>query len=126
MTASEELEIDVHLLRASNLRTTSIGYKAFERLLLNGRLSSDSLGSDYTLFVNFTKVLDHLQLEYQFITGGLALKENAKENYRQNVMLRRHQPVKIYRTNERQRVGKDEPEENKIGWCDRKLSDTNT
>lgn len=124
MTSSQELEVDAHLLRASNLRPTSIGYKAFERLLHDGKLYSNTVGQDYTVFVNFTKVLDYLKLEYQFISGGLALKENAKENYRQNIMFKKHElPIKLTYTSQRQKLGKDEPDDNKIGWCDRKFSD---
>jgi hypothetical protein len=90
MTPSEESIIDAHILVASNLRTTSIGYKALVSLLKHGNLLTYAF-KDYSIFVNFTRVLDHLSLDYEFVTYGLQLNENAKLKYHQNVMNRKAQ-----------------------------------
>ncbi|QSW90688.1 hypothetical protein J0383_07730 [Flavobacterium endoglycinae] len=123
MTPQEELEIDYHLLFSSNLRPTSIGYRGLTRLLLHGSILHDSLSKDYSVFVNFTKVLDHLRLEYEFITNGVALKPNAKENYRRTVMYGKPQQVIQAYAKKPQPLGKDQPDFDKPGWCDRRYPD---
>lgn len=120
MTTSEESTIDAHVLEASNLRTTSIGYKALVSLLKYGNVLTYAF-SDYTVFVSFTRVLDHLHLEYEFVAFGLQLKENAKLSYYQNVVNRKVPEFKPTYHEGKNRVGKDDPEEGKIGWAEKRF-----
>jgi len=108
MELSEELVVDAHVLEASNLRTTSIGYKGLKLLLSTGSLLSSQLGEDYSLFVNFTRMLDHLGLKYQFINSGLELQENSKQNYFQSMMCRKVPDVKPSYKYGVNRIGKEE------------------
>ncbi|MDX6188001.1 hypothetical protein SGQ83_01450 [Flavobacterium sp. Fl-318] len=115
MTSSEELAVDAHVLEASNLRVTSRGYNALKRLLSTGNLLSKSLGEDYGIFVDFTKVLDYLPLEYQFVPFGLELKEHAKIHYLQNMMNSKIREVKQSYNYKPQQLGKEERPE-ASGW----------
>ncbi len=125
MKLSEELEIDAHILAASNLKITSIGYKALVSLLKYGNFMSYAF-RDYDIFVNFTRMLNHLQVEIEFVPFGLQLKENAKLNYRNNMMTLKHQKL-INQTptqhkESSSRIGKQDPDDGKLGWAERKMN----
>lgn len=112
MTTSEESAIDAHVLKASTLRATAIGYKGLASLLRYGNVMSYAF-RDYDVFVNFTRMLNHLQLQFEFVPYGLQLKPDAKINYYQNVM-KRKAPEQTYQY-ETQRIVKEERPESG-GW----------
>ena len=114
MTIQEEQSIDAHILASSGLRTTSIGYKALVSLLQYGNFLSYGF-RDYDIFVNFTKVLDHLQLEYKYIPRGLQLKENAKINYWQKLIKIKNPEIRYNNQSGSYRVGKEERSDSG-GW----------
>ncbi|MRX40419.1 hypothetical protein GJU43_14115 [Flavobacterium sp. LC2016-23] len=120
MTPSEELEIDAHILKASMLKTTSNGYRALQSLLMHGNLLSYAFGGDYSIFVNFTRVLNHIRLEFHFVPFALELKPDAKLIYRQNMMTYRPQePIeqpRPYNKESSSHVGKNDHRDDDRGW----------
>ncbi|MDQ8012056.1 MAG: hypothetical protein REI96_06390 [Flavobacterium nitrogenifigens] len=72
--------------------------------------------------VGFTRILNHIGLGFQYTTKGLQLKDNAKNLYREEKMIKK--PIEITYNHEKRfnRVGKDEPEEGKIGWNERRFN----
>jgi len=108
MTPEQEAEVDAYLLAASNLRTTSRGYKALKSLLTTGNLLVIAF-DNYNVFVDFTRLLNHLQLEFHYVSFGLELNENSKTEYLENVINRKNLDVKpTYYNNKSNRIGKEE------------------
>lgn len=108
MNEFENKLVDAHILEASKLRTTSRGYKALNSLLSTGNLLCIAF-NDYSVFVDFTRLLNHLRLEFHFVPFGLQLNDNAKIDYHQNVMNKKTfdaQPT--YYQNKSNRIGKEE------------------
>jgi len=121
MTPSQELEVDAHILAASNLRNTSIGYKALASVLKHGNLLCIAF-CDYEVFVNFTRMLWHLKVDFEFVPFGLQLKENTKQCYRDARMIPKAAPVVTYNYEKKySRIGKDDPEEGKIEWNEKRF-----
>jgi hypothetical protein len=73
--------------------------------------------------VGFTRILNHIGLKFEYIPKGIELKGNAKKHYSDSAMYRKSPIVKFDYEKKYNRVGKDEPEENKLGWCDRKFKE---
>lgn len=108
MTRSDELAIDNHILAKSNLKPSSIGYKALASLLKYGNFLSYGFRT-YEIFVDFTRLLNQLQLEFTFIPFGLQLKDDAKSIYYANMMIRKYPEEKpTYDQSGVNRVGKEE------------------
>lgn len=119
MTTSQKAEVDAYVLAASNLRTTSRGYKALKILFEHGNLLYCYLGKWDTL--ELTKLLIHLKFNYEFVTGGIQLCENSKSDFYYTIMHYKAPEARTkYRENTTKRVGKDEREDGKLGWADRK------
>jgi hypothetical protein len=119
MTISQELEVNEYVLANSRLKTTSRGYKALKILLEYGNLLYWCLGKDDTL--DLAKVLIHLNFKYEHVSGGLQLRENSKLDFYYLVMYRKRVVIKKGYDQKYSRVGKDEPDENKLGWAEKIL-----
>lgn len=129
MTTAEEAAIDAHILKSKQyayetlwgiLNKDKAYYSSsIDDLLRDGRLSCSFNGSDD--IVGLTKILNHIGLEFKYVPNGLELKDNAKLHYRGDRMNRK--PVEITYHHEKRfnKVGKDEPDEGKIGWSDRQF-----
>lgn len=122
MTAAEELELEAHAIEASKLRNTSIGYKALVSLLKYGNVMSYAF-KDYDVFVSFTRVLNHIQLQFEFVPFGLQLKQDAKITYRKNMMTYRPpEPVKQAYTESSKKRSKDDEREEGQDWSKKRFS----
>lgn len=117
---SIETEVDAYILAHSKLRESSRGYKAIKTLLQEGNLLYWCLGKDDTL--ELCKIFIYLNFNYQHVSGGLQLRPNSKHEFYHNVMY----PKRIERTNynkssSNQKLGKDEPDDDRMGWAERQL-----
>lgn len=119
MTIAQELEVNEYVLANSRLKTTSRGYKALKILLEYGNLLYWCLGKDDTL--DLAKVLIYLNFRYEHVRGGLQLRENSKMDFYYLVMYRKRVIGKPRYDQRYNRVGKDEPDENKLGWAEKIL-----
>lgn len=130
MKPGEESAIDVHIVKATEhayetlwgvLNKDKRYYnESLKELLRDSCLLCSFTGTDD--IVGFTRILNHIGLSFQYITKGIELKENAKINYQAERMYRK-QPEPTYRyENKFNRVGKQDPEEGKIGWNERRSS----
>lgn len=108
MTPEQELQVDAYILAASNLRTTTRGYKALQLLLEHGNLLYCYLGKWDTL--DLMKLLIHLKFDYEFRTGGIQLHENSKSDFYHNLMDRKVQVRTTYNQSST-RIGKEERSE---------------
>lgn len=106
MTPEQELQVDAYILAASNLRTTSRGYKALKLLLEHGNILYSYLGKWDTL--ELTKLFIHLKISYEFEVGGIQLHENSKSNFYHNLMDRKYEVKTNYNVNSTNRIGKKE------------------
>ncbi|MDA6072767.1 hypothetical protein NJT12_24395 [Flavobacterium sp. AC] len=84
MTPLQKSQVDAYVLAASNLRTTSRGYKALKILFEHGNLLYCYLGKWDTL--DLIRLLIHLKMDYEFVGGGVQLLENSKSDFYHNVM----------------------------------------
>lgn len=129
MTPAEETAIDAHILKSkenayvtlwSELNKDKAFYsRAITDLLRDGYFHCSFDGSDD--IVGFTKILNHIGLEIQYISKGIELKDNAKMLYRETRMYRKAVEVTYNHEKRFNRVGKDEPEEDKLGWNERRF-----
>lgn len=129
MTSSEEAAIDAHILKAkeyayetlwSVLNKDKAFYgRAIADLLRDGYLHCSYDGTDD--IVGFTRILHHIGLEIQHTPKGLELKENAKFTYREKRIYRKTAEITYHHEKRFNRVGKDEPEEGKLGWNERRF-----
>jgi hypothetical protein len=117
-----EAEVDAYILKASRLRITSRGYKAIKILLEQGNILYWVLGNDDTL--DLCKIFIFLNFSYQHVSGGVQLREDSKSNFYHTVMYPKKTQTfyNDYRSKTLS-VGKEEREEKKIGWNERRFSD---
>ena len=108
MSPTQESQVDAYVLAASNLQTTSRGYKALKILFEHGNLLYCYLGKWDTL--DLMKLLIHLKFNYEFVTGGIQLLENSKSDFYHNVMNRKPQVDTTYNQNSN-RIVKEERSE---------------
>lgn len=133
MTASEELEIDNHIWQSresaylrvwSTLKKNKIYYyRCLIELAQYGNILCKAIGDDEKDdLLGFTRMLAHLGLDYELVPSGIKLKEDAKQNYRENKMYTKPSFIAPYDHEKKfNRIVKDEPEDGKIGWCDRQF-----
>ncbi|MFW0739731.1 hypothetical protein [Flavobacterium sp. T12S277] len=129
MTPTEEITIDAHILKSkesayitlwSVLNKDKAYYnKSMKDLLRDGYLHCSFTSADD--IVGLTRILNHIGLTFEFVPRGIELKEKAKQYYRDTKMYHKAPIVTFDSEKKYSRVGKDEPEENKLGWCDRKF-----
>lgn len=107
----KEKEVNEYILKCSNLRTTSRGYKALTILLEHGNLLYCCLGKNDTL--ELSKILIYLKCQYNFRPGGLELTQEHKIKFYHAIM---YPPKQQYSTEKSYnfigdrnlRVGKEE------------------
>ncbi|WP_294958640.1 hypothetical protein [uncultured Flavobacterium sp.] len=131
MTPADETKIDAHILKSkenayitlwSVLNKDKAYYNAsIKDLLRDGYLHCSFTSSDD--IVGFTRILNHIGLEFEYVTKGIELKENAKKHYRDTRMCPKMTIITFAQEKKYNRVGKDEPDDNKLGWCDRKFKE---
>jgi hypothetical protein len=128
MKSSEELAIDNQIIKATEHAYISLWSildkdKTFYNnslavLLHDGKMPCSFSGPEDT--VGLARILNHIGLPFRYITNGFELKEGSKVTYRENKMYRKTPQVTHYRENRFNSVGKDEPDENKLGWNERR------
>lgn len=129
MTPAEQLVIDKHIINSiENAYTTLWAILDKDKTFYNESLNSllrdgvVTCSFDDNDVVGFSKVLNHLGLPFNYVPNGIALKEDARLYYRENKIYRKPPEANPYLHEKKfNRVGKDEPEDGKLGWCDRKL-----
>jgi hypothetical protein len=119
MTCLQQLEVDAHVLASSRLKSTSRGYKALKTLLEHGNLLYWCLGKNDTL--ELVKVLIYLQFRIEYVTGGIQLKPESKNQYYYLIMNRKEPLKPTYPHYPTLSVGKAESQEEKPGWNERRL-----
>lgn len=128
MTLSEESTIDIHILKATVHAYTALWsildkdktyYNlSLKDLLRDGYLRCSFTGADD--IVGFTRILNHIGITFRYISNGIELKENAKIHYRDDKMYKKAPAPTTNNEKSFNRVGKEEPDESKLGWADRK------
>ncbi|BFM41645.1 hypothetical protein CFS9_02860 [Flavobacterium sp. CFS9] len=129
MTKKEELLIDAHIWKRKEFafitlwgvleKDKTFYNNSLEGLIQYGNVLCKIVGKDDV--VGLTKILNHLGLNFEFVASGLKLMENSKLDYRENVMNKKASFVDYGYEKKFNRIVKDEPEDDKIGWSDRKL-----
>jgi len=120
MTASQELEVDAYVLSASNLKTTSRGYKALKVLLEHGNILFWCLGKPDTF--ELAKVLVQLRFKYDHVKGGLSLCDDSKMNYYYKIMHRKIPARSAYQENTINSIFEKSKKESSFNWAERQLA----
>ncbi len=119
MTAQEEKKTDAFILASTRLKSTSKEYLAVKTLLEHGNLLYCFLGKWETL--DLTKIFIQMQFTYQYVTGGIQLRETSKDEYYVKFIKPKPALPADYYPNTVLAVGKMEKhDESQPGWVDKR------
>jgi len=121
MTPWEEKRVDACILESSRLKPASKEYESIRTLMEEGNLLYCFLGKWETL--ELTKILISLQFRYEYVTGGIQLRPESKEDFYRNIMNRRAAEPAGYYGKQPMPLGKAERhDEGSLGWAEQILA----